>query len=122
MYNFFIFFLSILSVIYIYSKLKRSRYNRRLKLIKGKYYSSESLCGGFLSNVVYDTKNDSCQIPCYVNNTFKLITFQEECDCGKLPDSISIDGDMINAKSNVVIKQHKIVNEIHNENQQSLKV
>lgn len=116
-------FIAVFPIIFI-STIQRITQNsyRQLKVIKGEYFSKESLCSGFLNDIAYDISNDSCQIPCYVNNTILLITSQEENDCGKLSDSISFDGEMIYAKSHVTIKQHKIINKIHYENQQLLKV
>lgn len=108
---------------FIFSKFINSyNYNKQLKFIKGEYFSRESLCSGFLNDVLYDTNSDSCQLPCYIYNTFQLISSQKFIDCGRLSHSITIDGDIIKAKSDITINQHKVVNKHHYKNQQSLKV
>lgn len=108
---------------FIYSKYIQSNNSKKLmKLIKGKYFSNESLCSGFLNDVLYDTNSDSCQIPCFVYNTFKVISSQKFISCGKLSHSIKINGGIIKAKINVSIMQHTVVNKRHYENKQSLKV
>lgn len=104
------------TISYLYSSSKE------IKKIKGKYFSNESLCSGFLNDVLYDTDLDSCQISCYIYNTFQLISSQKSINCGILSHSITISGFMINAKSNTTIKQHSVVNKYHYVNKQSLKV
>lgn len=122
-YLLFILFLSILLNFYIFSKSTNLlSFSLSSTTFQGKYFSTESLCGGFLNDVLYDTNKESCQLPCYMNNTFQIISTQRFAYCSRLTDSISIDGDIINVKSNIVIKQHKVINRIHYENQQSLRV
>lgn len=94
----------------------------RQRFNSGKYFSNESLCGGFLNDVLYDMNSESCQLPCQIKSNFQLLSSQKFTYCGNLSDLISIYEDRIIAKSNVVINQHKVINKSHYRNQKSLKV
>lgn len=126
-YNFIIIFISslfILIIFYIYfiqySKLIIAF--KSIEKINGKYFSTESLCGSFLNDVLYDINKDNCQLPCNITNNFHLISSQKFAYCSRLPDFISINGDMINARFDITIRQHKVSNKLYYKKQQSLKV
>lgn len=74
-----------------------------------KHFSKNSLCGGFLNDVVYDMNKDLCQLPCNVITTFHFIDGQKNNKCKNSSAYIAINRNMITSTSDVIVKQHKVV-------------
>lgn len=115
-----ILFLVIVIISYLY---KYYTYSKTITICNnGKIYSAESLCGGFIDDVLYESNNDLCNIPCDIRNSFPIISTQRFSYCARMPEYITIDENGITAQSDIIIKQHVVHNKIHYKNIKEIKV
>lgn len=54
-------------------------------------FKENSLCGGFLSDTLYDATKNACQLHYHIHNSFYIISTQNNCSCPELFESISVN-------------------------------
>lgn len=69
-------------------------------------YRSNSLCTSLLNYVLYHADGEICNLPCNLQNNYRLITKADNEDCKKMKPAIEIKGNKIKALTRAEVSQY----------------